>query len=108
MPNDPSQIHVVQLSASSWLVLDSVVAARWLIVEAPLVHKGTGETHVMHRVELWNPTQPRPVLSVHDGLEAAKAWCTEELAAEARMRARGHGLDPATGLPVAIRRADPA
>lgn len=108
MPNDPPLIHVVRLSASSWLVLDSVVTARWLIVEGPLVHKGTRETHVMHRVELWNPNPPRPVLSVHDGLEAAKVWCREELAAEARMRARGHGFDPATGLPVASRRPDPA
>lgn len=95
------QIYVVQLSATSWLVLDEVVRPRWLIARGPLVHKGTRETLIMDRVELWNiDSAKRATLSVHDGLELAKKWCANELAKQAAFQSRNHGLDPATGRPL--------
>ncbi len=111
--------YVIQLSEASWLVLDGTVRARWLIVKAPLIHKGTGETHVMHRVELWSLVTPRPVLSVHDGLEAAKAWCRDQAEApdfskparkgygsatppEEQKQRWAAGLNPLTGEPRAL------
>lgn len=100
-------LHVVQLSPTAWLILDEMVRARWLIVRGPLVNRHTGETHVMDRVELWSHEKERRVaVSVHDGLEAAKGWCREELAAEQRVRAEHSGVDPVTREPL-YRRTSP-
>lgn len=111
-------MHVIQVAARSWLVLDEITRPRWLISEGPLVHKATGETHVMHRVMSWNidPAERR-TRSVHDGLNAAQDWCREELArpdfrapivgahrgtaitVEEQRRRWEAGLDPWTGKP---------
>lgn len=52
-----------------------------------MVNQATGETHVMHRVEMWRLEKPRPVLAVVDGLMAAQAWCTDEVKRQAEERA---------------------
>lgn len=45
-----------------------------------MVNRATGETHMVHRVEWWSIVRAeRRVLSVHDGLLAAQAWCRAEL-----------------------------
>ena len=71
-------MHVVQLAASQWLVLDDYVQPRFLITEGPMVNRETRETIVMHRVERWSLKRPREVLVVVDGLLAAQAWCRDE------------------------------
>lgn len=71
-----------------------------------MVHKQTGETHVVHKVESWNHVpESRHVVAVCDGEMAARGWCEAALENEARAVARGYkpGTDPATGLPTAPR-----
>ncbi len=95
-------MRVIQLSLKSWLVLDEHVKPRWLITRTPMVHKQTGETHVVHKVERWNHfPESRHLLAVCDGEMAAREWCETALENEARAAARGHtpGTNPATGLP---------
>ena len=84
-------MRVIQLSVRSWLVFTEPATPRYLIVEGPLVHRETGETHMMHRVEWWHidPKQ-RNTLSVHDSLGAAQRWCKADLDARETDQARLH------------------
>lgn len=73
-------MHVIQLARAQWLVVDNDYRARFLIVQGPLVWRETGETHVKHRVEWWNPEpKKRHVLTVCDGLLEAENWCRDEI-----------------------------
>ncbi|WP_295014220.1 hypothetical protein [uncultured Microbacterium sp.] len=82
-------MHVIQLARRQWLVIDVHYRPRFLIVEAPLVLRETGETHMKHRVEWWSPDPARRhVLTVHDGLLAAENWCRDEIAKSAEERGR--------------------
>ncbi|MEJ1922228.1 hypothetical protein [Microbacterium sp. KHB019] len=93
-------MRVIQLSLKSWLVLNDNARPQFLIVRAPMVHKPTGETHVVHRVERWNHIpESRHLLVVCDGEMDARKWCAAELEISARAAAnRRPGVDPATGL----------
>lgn len=93
-------MRVIQLSLKSWLVLGDNARPQFLIVRAPMVHKPTGETHVVRRVERWNHIpESRHLLAVCDGEMDARKWCAAELEKSARAAAdRRRGVDPATGL----------
>lgn len=93
-------MRVIQLSVKAWLVLDERTRPRFLISRAPMIHKRTGETHVVHRVERWNhiPTS-RKIVAVCDGERDARNWCAAAFENEARAASRqALSTDPATGL----------
>lgn len=93
-------MRVIQLSVKAWLILDEQTRPRFLISRCPMVHKRTGETHVVHRVERWNHIpESRKILAVCDGEMDARNWCAAAFENEARAAARHvAGVDPATGL----------
>lgn len=81
-------MHTIQLAPAQWLILDGQVRPRFLIVEAPMVRRDTGETHVAWRVEWWSPDRAkRHVVAVLGGLIAGQEWCRAELEREAQSQA---------------------
>lgn len=73
-------MHVIQVSDRSHLVLDDLVNPRWLIVYGPMVHRATGETPIVYRVERWHlDPRKRTTIGVHEHLGSAKAWCAAAL-----------------------------
>lgn len=91
-------VHLIQISETAWLVVDEMVKPRFLIVNGPLVHRETGETHLVHRVEWWSiDPKKRTVLAVCDGLLAARTWCREEMKREVERKAEDSArLSPRT------------
>lgn len=71
-------MNTIRASTTVWLILDDGLAPRWVIVYTPAVHKVTGETHMMYRVDRWHlEPKARKAEAWHDELQAAIAWCRE-------------------------------
>jgi hypothetical protein len=77
-------VRIIQVATRSWLVLGEAFQPRFLVAYGPAVHRVTGETHMMYRVDQHAMDRAhRRSLAWLETFADAEAWCRQQLTSPA-------------------------